>query len=51
LNPNAINPPTHPPHPSSHPPITTTPGAYFMKAVAFRTNFEGADLSDVLMDR
>ncbi|KIY91442.1 Thylakoid lumenal protein [Monoraphidium neglectum] len=26
-------------------------GAYFMKAVAFRTNFEGANLSDVLMDR
>ena len=24
-------------------------GAFFMKAVAFRTNFEGADLSDVLM--
>ncbi|WIA17056.1 hypothetical protein OEZ85_013961 [Tetradesmus obliquus] len=26
-------------------------GAYFMKAVAFQTNFEGANLSDVLMDR
>ena len=24
-------------------------GAYFMKAVAFQTNFEGANLSDVLM--
>lgn len=26
-------------------------GAYLMKAVAFETNFEGADLSDALMDR
>jgi len=26
-------------------------GAYFIKAVAFQTNFEGADLSDTLMDR
>eukprot|EP00775_Hariotina_reticulata_P002245 gene2245-2557_t len=26
-------------------------GAYFMKAVAFKTNFEEANLSDVLMDR
>jgi len=26
-------------------------GAYFIKAVAFETNFEGADMSDVLMDR
>lgn len=26
-------------------------GAYLMKAVAFKTNFEDANLSDVLMDR
>lgn len=26
-------------------------GAYFMKAITFRTNFEDANLSDVLMDR
>jgi uncharacterized protein YjbI with pentapeptide repeats len=26
-------------------------GAYFMKSVAFKTDFENADLSDVLMDR
>merc|ERR1719382_1990992 len=26
-------------------------GAYFMKVVAYRTNFEGADMTDVLADR
>ena len=26
-------------------------GAYFIKAVCFRSNFQGADLSDALMDR